>query len=442
MRIKTILFAASVGLAIIASEAQAASPTAGGLVNIRKAVDADNDDKSFVGFVAGKDGRIITRLKNPTDRQLHVRLSDSTVIVAKMIRHDAVSNLALIQPLNRAAQLPEPYVFAKQPAKTQRQVSAFDVVKPLANSKLISGTLAKIRAGDAQKPTLYSHNALTNRQSAGAPLFNNCGEVVGVVDVVGRDLRKLFAQSEAESAVAIADDWVIDKLIGAGNINRASEECLSAAAIAAKAEEKIRAAAEKAERSANEATEAREETETQRIATEKAKIKQAQYREYITWAGVIGALLLALLILFAALRRRANLRAKAATQNLATMKQQEQKVAATPEVLIEGGVGDERFALRIPPAQLAKPGGVVIGRNPQQCDFVINHPQMSRQQFNLTHEDGMLMIRDLGSSNGTTVGGRKLTADESTMLADGSNIEINQLNFIVQVGERCANDND
>ena len=449
MRIKNILVAAISGLAMLASEVQAASPNASGLVNIRKADAAEGE--FFVGFVAGNDGRIIARLKSPPNQLLYVHLPDGTVIDAEMIKRDAPSNLALIQPRTAtAAQLPTPYVFANQPAESQRQVSAFDVVEPLTDSKLIDGTLAKIRVGDAQKPTLYSHNALTNPQSAGAPLFNNCGEVVGVIGVKSSGL---FAQSKAESAVAIAGDWVIEKLIGADNIKRADEVCLSAAAAIEKTEEEKRALAEELrkseaeKRAVEEAARQQAEADNQALAradeqAQQSAAEQAQYREYIKWASVIGALLLALLILFAALRRRANLRAKTATQNLATMKQRDEKVAATPEVFIEGGTISERFAIRIPPAQLAKPGGVVIGRNPQQCDFVINHPQMSRQQFNLTHEDGMLMIRDLGSSNGTTVGGRKLTADESTMLADGSNIEINQLNFIVQVGERCANDND
>lgn len=452
-------------LAFCSCAVYAVVPDANSLVQIRKATETSNG--LVGGFVVDKDGHILTSMKD-TQELLYVHLADGTVIYAEMIKHDKTTNLALIKP-NAAVinKVPSPYVFAKQPAKTQRQVSAFNLALPLNKSTLVKGTLAKISSGTAQQPTYYQHNALTSRSGVGTPLFNNCGEVVGVISAKA---RPLFNRTKEKGAVAhaVASEWVIEKITDNNSIERAVSGCLS---IVAQAEANKKAAEEKvkAEKTAREAAqkealkkeekilqerdaaqkEAREKEEkiqsesTARAKAEaeakKADAKKTQYREYIKWGIGGGAILFALLLLFMGLKRRARLQAKAATEkaqvahsDLAAMQDRDARIAATPEVFIEGGTSSERFALRIPPAEIAKEGGVIIGRNPQNCDFVINHPQVSRQQFNLTYENDALIICDLNSSNGTSVDGRKLTGGESAMLADNSRIEINQLNFIVQ----------
>ncbi len=73
--------------------------------------------------------------------------------------------------------------------------------------------------------------------------------------------------------------------------------------------------------------------------------------------------------------------------------------------------GEERrgFAFR---------GRVIAGRH-ETSDLQLSHPNVSRRhaEFSL-RSDGSILIRDLGSSNGTTVGRTLLTGDEISVAGD------------------------
>jgi hypothetical protein len=56
-----------------------------------------------------------------------------------------------------------------------------------------------------------------------------------------------------------------------------------------------------------------------------------------------------------------------------------------------------------PPHDAARTG-LVIGRNPD-CNFVLEHPSVSRHHCELRREAGRWIVADLGSSNGTRVNG-------------------------------------
>jgi|YNPNPStandDraft_1061719.scaffolds.fasta_scaffold02603_7 hypothetical protein len=52
---------------------------------------------------------------------------------------------------------------------------------------------------------------------------------------------------------------------------------------------------------------------------------------------------------------------------------------------------------------------VMIGRDPAS-EVVINHPQVSRQHARLTRQGSVMVLEDLGSTNGTFINGIRLTA--------------------------------
>ena len=50
---------------------------------------------------------------------------------------------------------------------------------------------------------------------------------------------------------------------------------------------------------------------------------------------------------------------------------------------------------------------LLIGRHPA-CDVVVGDPSVSRRHAQLTFRDGVWVLRDLASTNGTTVNGERV----------------------------------
>jgi len=69
------------------------------------------------------------------------------------------------------------------------------------------------------------------------------------------------------------------------------------------------------------------------------------------------------------------------------------------KLIVVGGKANNRaIQLKLP---------TVIGRS-KRVDLTVAHPMISRKHCELFENDGLLMIRDLGSLNGTIVAGRKI----------------------------------
>lgn len=62
---------------------------------------------------------------------------------------------------------------------------------------------------------------------------------------------------------------------------------------------------------------------------------------------------------------------------------------------------------------------VRLGRDPA-CDVVVDHPQVSRQHTRLDLRGGVVVLEDLGSTNGTFVNGVRLTTPH--VLANGDTV--------------------
>jgi hypothetical protein len=66
-------------------------------------------------------------------------------------------------------------------------------------------------------------------------------------------------------------------------------------------------------------------------------------------------------------------------------------------------------------------GGVTLGRS-RQADVVLNDPNVSREHAEIRPRGGSWVVADLGSTNGVSVNGRKITGPE--VLAPGDEIEL------------------
>ena len=75
--------------------------------------------------------------------------------------------------------------------------------------------------------------------------------------------------------------------------------------------------------------------------------------------------------------------------------------------------------------------GVLIGRDPQECDTQIDDHSVSRRHAKLQYESGQLKIRDLQSTNGTWVNGKRL-GPESASLHIGQDIQLGKVRLRIE----------
>ncbi len=78
--------------------------------------------------------------------------------------------------------------------------------------------------------------------------------------------------------------------------------------------------------------------------------------------------------------------------------------------------------------------GVVLGRNRELCDSVVEDTSVSRRHVRMVASAGGLTIEDLNSSNGTAVDGRRLTPYETAALAPGMVLTLGDVSLTVSIG--------
>lgn len=406
-----------------------------------------------VGFVADKHGTIIANMDNTDDGQpIQITTADGSTWKANIIGYEEKHQLSLLKIVSNAAALStlKPYTFARDPAQAQRLIFA---IKPdPLQSQTVTGTLSSIRqAQSTELPDYYLHNALVGKDGVGGPLFNNCNEVVGVI--VAQPDKRWFKADVKETAYAVPTQWLAVQFNSStsGTLlqpKKATNPCLSVIAQKEKQAEAAKKQTEDAKKQTEDAKKRAEAAKKQAEVDKKAELEaakrkadeeiaavklqseaanQAKLKEYSKWAVISAAVLLPLLLLLWILRQRSTKRANLAQSSLDARQQDDALIAAVPNVFIDGkDAQGHSVAVRIPKASIAK-RGAIVGRNPKDSDFVINHPLVSRKQFRLFASGKTLMIEDLGSTNGTTVDGKRLNAGDSTTITNLSRIELGSL---------------
>ncbi|MEU7060616.1 DUF1707 and FHA domain-containing protein [Streptomyces sp. NPDC046197] len=90
-------------------------------------------------------------------------------------------------------------------------------------------------------------------------------------------------------------------------------------------------------------------------------------------------------------------------------------------------------AERLPKLLLPHPGDrhpLRIGRDPAS-GLRLSHETVSRAHAELTRQGGMWILRDLGSTNGTTVNGRRVSG--AVVVRDGDQVAFGQMSFRLSV---------
>lgn len=73
----------------------------------------------------------------------------------------------------------------------------------------------------------------------------------------------------------------------------------------------------------------------------------------------------------------------------------------------------------------------LIGRKRGICDVVVDHSSISKVHCALARTDGLLFLRDLGSTNGTRVNGQRVTRGA---LLPGDELAVANVKFRVHLG--------
>ncbi len=89
-------------------------------------------------------------------------------------------------------------------------------------------------------------------------------------------------------------------------------------------------------------------------------------------------------------------------------------------LIVQSGAVPAEFNLRLP---------AVLGRSPD-ADFKVKHHHVSRRHCELFEDGGQLIVRDLGSANGTVINGDVI--DEACALSPGDELVLGGVTFRVE----------
>ena len=81
---------------------------------------------------------------------------------------------------------------------------------------------------------------------------------------------------------------------------------------------------------------------------------------------------------------------------------------------------------------MSRAQGMVIGRAADQSDLVVAHATVSRRHARLSLAGDALQLEDLGSTNGTMVGGKKLRAGEPVTLHAGNKVRLGDVELLIR----------
>ncbi len=95
------------------------------------------------------------------------------------------------------------------------------------------------------------------------------------------------------------------------------------------------------------------------------------------------------------------------------------------EYVLDGRDDDGiRYLLRISGDQMVDDTGVIIGRNPKDSPYIINHADVSRKHARMKVMKNRVFIEDLGSTNGTSVNGQSIDDKGLVSISNGDQIII------------------
>ena len=443
------------------------------------------------GFVVNEEGYVLTNAHLLVDAERLTVLVTKTgaEMLSQQIFASRDMNLALLRV--QGLDLP-PLNLSEQGAAIGRIVQTLKS-SAQAGFQVAQGTIGThqdVPGKTVRNPVVHllQHNAMVTAKGFGMPLFNECGDVVGINlpdpdsgrwpfrkeeprgtifalrsgDIIGvlkgRKIAHSVIKEECLSAIEQEKKLAEDRIKAARD---SAEAVAKAARDKARAERVARLAAEKAKARAdsiskavadsiNAAQQALEREKEDRIAAQKAadslaavhqqeQKKTSQRLQLVVLSG--GALVILVLLGWFLFARRKKAQLQSASSLLSEAEHEaeaaRQSAAQAPQLapfkcLLEGKDNTgQPFALSIP--ALALPSGATLGRSPTSAEFIIDHEAVSREHIRLSYTDGDLYVEDLNALNGTRLNGRLLNPHEQVVLQNNDQLEIGPVVFQVRL---------
>lgn len=358
---------------------------------------------------------------------------DGAALVGTLIATDETADLALLQVNGISG---EAMTLALESAEPGRRVS---LALPDAASK--PGTVYDIQQSSA-RPARVRHTALLGADEFAAPLLNNCDELLGLSQSPRtRFSRRLELSDEFTVAgdLAALGDFLDEHEVA---YTVASDVCFSESTRLAEAEQRQQELQEEQEQLSQTVEQQTEELDAARQAEQQAAAdadaaRQAQATQeqqalqhmlYLIGGGLLLLLALAILMVQQIKKRKsAQSTAASATANLAKASAQH------PDILLVGEDEDgKEHRLKINGNALIRAAeGQMIGRAAQDAHYMLNLEHVSRRHCQLRIADGEILVKDLGSANGTGLNGAELKPQQEMPIADGDELRIGALTLRV-----------
>lgn len=359
------------------------------------------------GLVRGADTLTV---QTPTDgKELAAKLVSSTSHDLALLKVDGLA----LRPLTFSKGLPQPGGTVWTGLKWSRASG---------NVGLVRGNLQESPAQSTQpamnESGVLSHSASVGGQSAGSILLNDCGQVIGF-NVSGPG---------ATGDVKAIDGATLQSMLAGMNVpvTDAASACVSMAVAAGT---QVAGANLAGDRVAH-AQQASDSLQHQLQASNKRM--DTLVDQMRIWLIGIGIVLFVFVVAFIVAVRRGNRRAPVREERAAAPPKETDGSDRTvlrsqelAEYVLDGRDEDGiRYLLRISGDRLINADGAIIGRNPLDSPYIINHADVSRKHARMKVMKNRVFIEDLSSTNGTSVNGQSIDDKGPVSVANGDQIII------------------